>query len=387
MAKAKARDEFPDPVKRALYERVNGLCSKPDCRVITKGAKSDTDQAFTIGQASHIHAASKGGPRFLSTQTPAQRKAFANGIWLCSNHGTEVDADEITFPADMLRTWKSKTEGYVRSMVGKMPSYVPPPPRSEEGLIALGPNVLVFGRIVGHSAKSWKLSLGEFLLGDVHDLYQFVDTFESATPDDRYVSFERTGAGGMLAQPPSIVDEGELVVSLELESTLSPANALATFDVTKYGKTLAIDMALDEPHVVWDRSVSGADTVPQRLFVILTGVKGGWRGGDDPGSRVAELNLKLSGDHIENIIAIEIARLASVPYHDRLLKTSEPALGFVRRVRGVRMMAQRSPLYLMARLSLDIWGLAETQEYDIPISSSTESLGPEPKVDVSLFGP
>lgn len=77
-------DEFPDHVRRSLCERVNALCSKPDCRIITRGPRNDTDRAFTIGRACHIHAAAEGGPRYLQTQTPAERGSFANGIWLCA---------------------------------------------------------------------------------------------------------------------------------------------------------------------------------------------------------------------------------------------------------------------------------------------------------------
>lgn len=385
-----ARDEFPDHVKRSLSERVNGLCSRPDCRVITKGARSGTDQAFTIGRACHIHAAAKGGPRFLDTQSSKERKAFANGVWLCAIHGAEVDADDSSFSPDTLRAWKAETEEHVRAMVGRMSSNIPKPTQSEEGLIAIGPNVLVFGRIVAHEDRIWQLSLGEFLLGDIHDLYQFADAFDSVDRSDQYIALERGGFGGLLTRAPRVSHDTGLLVSVELVP--SAADALVKFDVTAHHQDMAIDMSLDEPILKRNRMVSGADAVPQRLFIILEKTKGGWRPGDACGNRIAELNKRFAGDHIESIIAVEIARLAGVPHFDDIMvkigrSKPEPVLGFVRRVRGVRMMAPRSPLYLMARLSLDVWGLAETQEYDIPISSSTESLGPKPKLDRALFGP
>lgn len=377
------RDDFPPHVRRSLCERVNALCSRPDCRGITRAARSDSDESFTIGRACHIHAAAPGGPRFLASQTPPERKAFANGIWLCANHGAEVDADEKTFPADLLRSWKAETEAYVRSMVGKMPSYVPEPRRSEEGLIAIGPSVLVFGRIVGHTGKAWQLSLGDFLLGDVHDLYRFADSFDSTPRDDRYLCLERAGTGGMLVRAPSIVDEAATTVTIELEPPLMPAEALAKFDVRSIGRVPAIDMARSEPCITFDTFVSGADVVPQALFMVLTATKGGWRPGDERGSRIAELNERFSGDHLESIVAVEIARLAAMPdFDDILVRTGRseprPPLAFVKRVRGVRMMTPTSPHYLRARLSLDIWGLPDTCDYEIPIDSSTESLGPEP---------
>lgn len=380
---SKNRDEFSEHVRRSLCERVNGLCSRPDCRVVTRGAQADTEQSFTIGRACHIHAAAEGGPRYLKTQTREERRGFANGIWLCANHGGEVDADQLAFPADMLRTWKEATEAHVRSMVGQMPSYVPEPPRTAEGLIAIGPHVLVFGRVAGHEGKAWQLSLGDFLLGDLHDLYRFVDGFDSAAQEDRYACLERAGTAGLLVRAPSISDDDTTTVGLEFAPALEHHEALAKYDARSIGRDMAIDIERPEPRLVRGREVAGLDAVPQRLFSRLAGVKGGWHVGDENGTRIAEWNARFAGDHIESIIAIEIARLAVVPHYDDILvrlgrAEVRPSLGFVKRVRGVRMMDPRSPKYLLARLSLDIWGLPNTGEFDVPIPSSIESLGPKP---------
>jgi len=379
---ASNRDDFPEHVRRSLCERVNALCSKPDCRIVTRGPRADTDSSFSIGRACHVHAAAKGGPRWLESQTAEERRALANGVWLCANHGAEVDADDKAFPADDLRRWRAETEAYVRSTVGRVQSNVPDAAQSEEGLIAIGPEVLVFGRIVGHTGRAWQLSMGAFLVGDVHDLYRFADRFDSALQEERYVCMERAGNGGMLLRAPNISAGGATLVTVELEPTPKPRESLERFDAGALGPDLAIDMSLAEPTLDWGRQASGADLVPQRLLIILGGAKGGWRAGDDCGSRIAEWNEKFSGDHIESIIAVEIARLATVPHEDDALAkhgyVAGPPLGFVRRVREVRMMEPTSPNYLMARLSLDIWGVSDTRTFDIPIASSTESLGPAP---------
>lgn len=128
--KRKSRDDFPASVIKKLSERVGTVCSKPDCRVPTKGPHSDPDLVMNLGVASHIHAAAPGGARYDPNQTQAQRRSAANGIWLCRPHGTEVDADEARFPAAELRRWKAETEQYMREQVSgrkaRSPGLSPP---------------------------------------------------------------------------------------------------------------------------------------------------------------------------------------------------------------------------------------------------------------------
>ena len=60
---ASSRDNFRAPVIKTLRERVATRCSNPNCRVATF-APSGEDGVSNIGIAAHIHAASKGGPRY-----------------------------------------------------------------------------------------------------------------------------------------------------------------------------------------------------------------------------------------------------------------------------------------------------------------------------------
>src|SRR5437773_5792072 len=105
-----ARDDFSKEVRRILADRVNGLCSNPRCKRPTKGPHTDDDKAARIGKASHIHAASPGGPRYDPRQAQDERRSAKNGIWLCSNCATGVDVDEERFPASLLRTWREQAE-------------------------------------------------------------------------------------------------------------------------------------------------------------------------------------------------------------------------------------------------------------------------------------
>jgi hypothetical protein len=70
-----------------------------------------------IGVASHITAASPGGPRFDSSISEEERKSAANGIWLCQSCGKLIDDDEEGYTASKLREHKSRAEAKARREV------------------------------------------------------------------------------------------------------------------------------------------------------------------------------------------------------------------------------------------------------------------------------
>ena len=93
-----------------MAKKVGYLCSKPDCKKSTIGAKADGSGFMRVGTAAHITAAAKGGPRFDPQLTPEQRKHESNGIWLCPGCGRLVDADDAHFTVETLRAWKIDAE-------------------------------------------------------------------------------------------------------------------------------------------------------------------------------------------------------------------------------------------------------------------------------------
>lgn len=70
-----------------------------------------------VGVASHIRAASKGGPRFDATMTSAERKNIKNGIWLCQADAKLIDDDEAFFTVAFLEQLKADHESDVRERV------------------------------------------------------------------------------------------------------------------------------------------------------------------------------------------------------------------------------------------------------------------------------
>lgn len=104
------RDDFPQATKDLLANRVGWKCSNPNCRKPTRGANKDKDKIINIGVASHICAASAGGPRYDENMTSEERKGFYNGIWLCQSCSKLIDSDVERYTGDLLKRWKSISE-------------------------------------------------------------------------------------------------------------------------------------------------------------------------------------------------------------------------------------------------------------------------------------
>lgn len=105
------RDNFPKNVVTALRERVNNICSNPDCRKQTVEPKKLTSDKINLtGEASHICAASAGGPRYDVTMSEDDRKSINNGIWLCKHCARKIDIEPEAYSVDLLKDWKNKAE-------------------------------------------------------------------------------------------------------------------------------------------------------------------------------------------------------------------------------------------------------------------------------------
>lgn len=104
------RDDFSVATKEMLAKRVGHKCSNPNCRQPTSGPQLNSAAAINIGVAAHIKAASPGGKRYDSDQTPEQRKSIDNGIWLCQNCSKLVDSDEMKYTVEYFQKWKKMSE-------------------------------------------------------------------------------------------------------------------------------------------------------------------------------------------------------------------------------------------------------------------------------------
>lgn len=109
--------DFSPKVIEQIARRAAFICSNPKCRkrTLSPSIASAELSAYT-GQASHITAASQGGPRYDATMTAQQRKSIENGIHLCVLCATLIDKnDGIDYPAETLRSWKAVHEQWLLS--------------------------------------------------------------------------------------------------------------------------------------------------------------------------------------------------------------------------------------------------------------------------------
>jgi hypothetical protein len=100
------RDNFSKQTVIEIAKGVGWRCSNPDCMRPTVAANKAQDDTLILADAAHICAASPDGPRYDPTQTPAERQAKENGIWLCKVCARLVDLDATEYAVDVLRKWK-----------------------------------------------------------------------------------------------------------------------------------------------------------------------------------------------------------------------------------------------------------------------------------------
>lgn len=139
------RDDFLQPVKNTVAQRVGVCCSNPGCRQPTSGP-SDSERAVTnVGVTAHIAAASPGGPRFDPGMTSEQRSSVDNAIWLCQKCAKAIDDDGVRYTPALLRTWKAGAEDRAREAIEKGPQpWIPAsahrvsgPGQSEQGVVLI----------------------------------------------------------------------------------------------------------------------------------------------------------------------------------------------------------------------------------------------------------
>jgi len=103
------RDNFSKQTVIEIAKGVGWRCS--NCMRPTVAANEAQNDTLIIADAAHICAASPNGPRYDPTQTPTQRRAKENGIWLCKVCARLVDLDPTKYTVDALRKWKRDAQG------------------------------------------------------------------------------------------------------------------------------------------------------------------------------------------------------------------------------------------------------------------------------------
>lgn len=109
-------DRFSPTTASRAARRAAYICSNPVCGRLTIGPDSaDQNKSISTGKASHIKAASKGGPRYDPNQSSVQRRSIANAIWLCGACADLIDKNQGgSYPVVKLENWKKDHETLIK---------------------------------------------------------------------------------------------------------------------------------------------------------------------------------------------------------------------------------------------------------------------------------
>lgn len=115
----KPSEKFPPATVRVIEKRSGSMCAYPNCLATTSGPSNNDRKFVNIGEACHITAAKRSGPRYEETLTPEQRNSAENGIWMCRTHAALIDRDVERYTKDVLIEWKNAAEERASSQLGR----------------------------------------------------------------------------------------------------------------------------------------------------------------------------------------------------------------------------------------------------------------------------
>jgi len=352
------RDEFSAPIRSALALRAGYRCSI--CDQATVGPSDESPAATSnIGTAAHICAAAPGGPRYDPLMTPNERAAIDNGVWLCANHGRLIDTDVIAYAVEVLKRHKANHEARCRqALTGSSASA-----QESKHLIALGPDIVAVGDLSRAEGDSWDIEIEHFVIGNFGELVAMSGRLASMPEYDRYVLVNGLGEGRSLVGNVSVRRKGgKVLVGCQVAPSFprTPAAQLPT----DFALSARFDLTAESLDIA---TVSGLAALPQKLLTCLS-----MRRGESPfhqgfGSRLAEYWGNYMGTAwLEEMLKLDVVRLASIPYADPIQNISYTPLMCVERVSRVAVIGNVNDRRLPVQLDLEIAG-AGTLSRDLAV--------------------
>lgn len=136
MATPNGRSDLPDPERNLLFANSGNECAFPRCATVLVKVGQGADKAVNLGQAAHIVAASRQGPRGGSPLSDYERDTRAsNRILLCPTHHAEVDKQPLIFTVEVLRQMKEDHERRYRKPCPRPGLEMGPPERLQSSLL------------------------------------------------------------------------------------------------------------------------------------------------------------------------------------------------------------------------------------------------------------
>jgi len=352
------RDDFSPKTKASLAARANFECSFTDCRRPTSGPNdSSPDGVTNIGVAAHIHGASPGGPRYLSSMTSDERSNISNGIWLCPTHGTLIDRDMTAYTADILHDMKAAHEKRINAEMSGLKKF-------NSDLVALGTDLVFSGEMIGIKGDEWRLQIHHFIFGDISTFISFAERYEQIDLYERYILVNALGDGRQLSGAPELSkSDSGYILTCKVRNSFPRINA----------HNLPRDFALNDAHDLFATNgrvaeVSGLDALPQRIKSCLSFQRGESPFHQNLGAKLAEyFDIFRNSPWLSHLIKLEVIRHACVPYIDSIQKKEYTLLQSINRVNNIVMLETESkPNWVPFRFDLSVEGVGSWQR-DISI--------------------
>jgi hypothetical protein len=293
-----------------------------------------------------------------------------NGIWLCSTHSIEIDRDEARYTPNVLRQMKGEHERNIAVELNTGRGAF-----SGSDLIALSPDIVGVGELLGTSGREWSVRIDHFVEGDLRTLIDFSERFDALDPYDRYLLVNTLGDGRQLALSPSWHRAGASV-----ELTCKVEERFPRIDARELGSTFATsstnDIFLHNGNIAL---VSGLESLPQRIKDSLSMLRGESPFNPKAGSRMKEyFDAFADSPWLRRWIKLEVIRMACVPYRDPVLKAAYTPLQSVLHVNQVEQIdTERTGDWLKFRFELDVRGVGPWErEIDIFVPDGDAPLQP-----------
>ncbi len=230
--------------------------------------------------------------------------------------------------------------------------------------IAIGPDLVLIGELIGVKDATWDVRIGHFLIGDLGALIEFNERFDRIVPMDRFVLVNALGDGRQLAAAATWQkSDAGVMLSLKVHPSTPRTNAhelpadIATND--------ANDIFLTNGNLAF---VSGLESLPQKIKMCLSTLRGEMPFHPTFGTRIKEyFDLFRDSPWLPHLVKLEVIRMACVPIDDPITGSAYTALRSVSRVRSIEQLpADQKENWIPFRLHLDLEGVGPWQ-CDLPI--------------------
>jgi hypothetical protein len=355
------RDNFPKTVKKKLAERVAWRCSFPGCGRLTVGpGHASMEDTVNVGEAAHIYASSKGGPRYNPEMTSQERKSINNGIWLCRQHSKLIDNDYTNYSAATIRQWKVLAEQRTYQELKEISKRTIDVPLT---LVGIGNRIIFEGIWKSVNNCNWTFTIDNFIIGDIDCLKEFSLRREKSAIVD-YIVVESQGDGRLLAK-----DFGWTYVDSKYEVYVSVQEKQPRENPYNVGEDIALSEDGDLKFEDGDfKIISGIECAQQLIVNTLSTGFGELFYNPTIGSHFSNFYWKFKDDLIllNRLLKLEITRLVSIPIVTSN-KELKPPLNFINRVIDVDIVnIERSKHRIPISLKLE-WGNGDIWENTIQV--------------------